>query len=560
MNFSNSINTSLITILSSEHGRLRREQRDIDKRDLQLALKYGSFERCWGQRWRVEYDGIVFITDSTMRREITAFPAPLPEMNIDWNMTTAHEKAIDLLGKKPELSTSHTVIVIDNSGSMLAKKNDIHLYRDSQNASFSMTALEFVAEQLLNQTAVNSDLVSLVKFSRHVEVPIKREPIGWPVYNKILSHRNVEKFLTRQYSPLWDVMNAESNYLPVLDKVNELFEAGYHENCALSLFFFSDGQSTDHTSLNVRASEATSRIRQKMKTIASRYGNSLTVTLVGLGDRYDDFSVLEEMASAAKEAGAKSSFDLCNKTVNSISSAISSMVSSTTETQTALKEGRRRGYTTREDLKAEKDAAIKFDWQYYWITDHRVYNPRTKGFPSDGSLPLAAAQSYPQEASRRANDPPPYLAINRNYFGKGAERVAFRCRLSDSKLVSGFTFDTMVAKETKDVERIDEKVEFHREFLDAQHLADYLAQQFNKRLCGLPLYDPKKTPLIKFLNCSILVVDDATWPTGKRGVLVEKMLDTERFLWTKWNDNNGMVDGKYNHIALDVDFELKKLE
>ena len=49
-------NTSLITILSSAHGQLRREQRDIDKRDLQRALKYGTRESAWGQRWKVEYD------------------------------------------------------------------------------------------------------------------------------------------------------------------------------------------------------------------------------------------------------------------------------------------------------------------------------------------------------------------------------------------------------------------------------------------------------------------------------------------------------------------------
>lgn len=65
-------NTSLITILSSTHGRLRREQRDISKRDLQRAMRYGTMERCWGQRWKVEYDGIIFITDSSRRREITA--------------------------------------------------------------------------------------------------------------------------------------------------------------------------------------------------------------------------------------------------------------------------------------------------------------------------------------------------------------------------------------------------------------------------------------------------------------------------------------------------------
>ena len=63
-------NTSLITILSSVHGRLRHEQRDIDKRDLQRALKYRTYIMKRGHhRWTVEYDGITFITNPTMTRE-----------------------------------------------------------------------------------------------------------------------------------------------------------------------------------------------------------------------------------------------------------------------------------------------------------------------------------------------------------------------------------------------------------------------------------------------------------------------------------------------------------
>jgi hypothetical protein len=42
--------TSLITILSSDHGRLRREQRDIRKRDLQKAKKHGKIEVSSGSR------------------------------------------------------------------------------------------------------------------------------------------------------------------------------------------------------------------------------------------------------------------------------------------------------------------------------------------------------------------------------------------------------------------------------------------------------------------------------------------------------------------------------
>ncbi len=558
MKFENQ-NTSLITILSSEHGRLRREQRDIDKRDLQRALRYGTKHPAWGKRWMVEYDGITFVTDRTMREEITAYPSPLPKLPIDYSMELEQQKTKMLLKKKPELSTSHTVIVIDNSGSMLAKKNDVHLYRDSQNAAFSLTALEFVAEQLFNRTAVNSDLVSLVKFNRAADVPFEREPIAWPVYNELLSHRNVERFVHRVHSPLRDEQEAGSNYLPALAKAHELLEAGVHDKCALSLFFFSDGTPTDHTHLGISSKAAQERICEAMSCMATRFGDSLNVTIVGLGNRGDQFMTLQAMADAAIKAGAKGTFEFCNKTANALSSAISSLVSSTTETRTALLEGRSKVLTTRADLKSEKEAVAKFDWQYFSILEHLIYDTRSKQFASRGSLPRAAVQSDPEEAALRSFHPPPYLAINRNFVGKGAERVAFRCRLSDSKGVNGFVFDTMIAKETKDVERIEENVEFHTDFMETQELASYLADEFNKQLCALPDFDPQITPQIKFLSCSILLVSDPNWPRECRGVLVEKMLDTERFRWTKWNDNNGMVDGMHSHAPLNVDFELKQL-
>lgn len=97
-------NTSLIIILSSEHGRLRREQRDIDKRD----LKYGQKAKAWGQRYRIEYDGIVYIVDKSLRHEITSFPALLVMANPDLSQRLAHTNALKILRIKPELVVSHT--------------------------------------------------------------------------------------------------------------------------------------------------------------------------------------------------------------------------------------------------------------------------------------------------------------------------------------------------------------------------------------------------------------------------------------------------------------------
>ena len=556
-------NTSLITILSSEHGRLRREQRDIDKRDLQRALKYGKYSLKKGSHNpHLEYDGIIFVTDPSMSREITAFPSPLPLADLDYKTIEENLKVKYLLEHRPELSTSHTVIVIDNSGSMLSKKNDVLLYRDSQNAAFSFTALELIAEQLFSNTAVNSDLVSLVKFSEYPSTEFSREPISWSVYNKILAHRNTQKYSDREYAPHRDDLMGGSNYLPTLEKVHELLDLGYHSDLALSIYFFSDGMSTDHKKLGVSIEESYKRMEDSITTMASKFGETLTVSMVGLGDVRDQFEPLKVMADAAVASGAKGSFVRCEKTAHSISSSISSMVTSTMQSRVALQDGGRTRYTERSNLSSEVNSFPKYKWNYFKIIDHLQYCPRRKNLFHVPSLPLAAVLFDPEKALERQRSPPPFIAVNSNFVGMGAERAAFRCRLSDAENINGFVFQDMVAKETKYNERIEERAFFHKCFAETQDLASFLAIEFNKRLCGIPCYGPTITPRLCFLSCSVLLLDDPNWPIdGIRGMLVEKMLDTERFLWTKWNDNNGSVYGqKRVHNPIDVDFELKQLK
>ena len=553
--------TSLITILSTAHGQLRREQRDIDKRDLKRALKYGRCERAYRGRWKIDFDGITFITDQSKHREVTAFPSPLQDVPIDRAAIKKHNQVKNVLKQKPELATSHTILVIDNSGSMLAKKNDVHLYRDSQNAAFSMTALEFIAEQLLSQTAVNSDLVSLVKFSsvrfqlfsrivqfaltahrclfQEPTVEFSREPIGWPVYNQILSHRNTDRFVDRQTDPFWDEMCGQSNFLPTLAKVGELLQLGHHVELALSVFFFSDGRSSDHKTQGISCDESYKQMKDLVKTWATAYGESLTFTAVGLGNCGDDFEALKAMAMGATLGGAKGSFERCDRTAHSLTSAISSMVSSTTESRVTLQTGGKSSYTERSGLASEKVSFPKLSWRFYKILDHYIYDPRAQRLEFSCLMPLAAAHTNPEEVNRRLGSNPPYLAINANYFGKGAERVAFRCRLADESNTRGFVFEDMIAKETKHDQRIEERIEFHKSFAETQDLANYLANQFNAHIRGIPGYDPLRTPVIRFVSCSVLVVEDHSAPGGSRGVLVEKMLDTESFRWTKWNDNAG---------------------
>jgi hypothetical protein len=557
--FSNSKSTSLYTILSSDHGRLRREQRDIDKRDLCKALKYGSFNRVWQGRWQVEYDGLTFILDRDRRREITCFPSPLTMASVSYEEKRNHMNAKHVLEQKTELCVSHTVLVVDNSGSMT--EHDIHLHRDRQTAAYTVSALEFVAEQLFNQTANNSDVVSLIEFRDTACLIFEREPVSWELYNKLLARRDVRTFVAREGAMMSDMYGCDSNYLPALDEAERLLMRGYHENCALSLFFLSDGAPSDAKKLGLTPAAAKRRMSDRMVHIAANFNEQLKVAMVGFGNSSHDFSTLEDMVKAVNEApgDAKAEFLYCAKLANEIGTAITSLVSSTVETKTAFQGGGRRGKTIR-NVSSEADTNVFNDWKYFQILGHYDYSPRQDSFIRHAGLPPGAVdESNKQLARKRLANLPPILAINTSHCGKGVERLAFRCNLSYKGRPDSFVLNTMVAKETLLVERIEENIEFHKGFCETQSLAAFFAGEFNRRLRSLPNFNETTTPQIEFLQCSVLILADNDWQTGERGVLVERMLDTNRFEWRKWNNNAGSVDGKLAHFAIDVDREMAKL-
>ena len=64
------------TLISGTHGRDRREERGIEKIDLQRARRYGMKEAAHHGREKYTYGGIVFIYDPWRKREVTSFPAP----------------------------------------------------------------------------------------------------------------------------------------------------------------------------------------------------------------------------------------------------------------------------------------------------------------------------------------------------------------------------------------------------------------------------------------------------------------------------------------------------
>ena len=105
-------------------------------------------------------------------------------------------------------------------------KNDVLLYRYIQNAAFIMRALEFNAELLFSNTAVNSDLVSLVKFGDNPSIEFSREPISWLVYNRILAHRNTQRYVDRKNAPLMDELTGGSTLSSCFGKGSSITKFG----------------------------------------------------------------------------------------------------------------------------------------------------------------------------------------------------------------------------------------------------------------------------------------------------------------------------------------------
>ena len=86
------------TLISGTHGRDRREERGIEKIDLQRARRYGMKEAAHHGREKYTYGGIVFIYDPWRKREVTSFPAP------DASLATSGTKVVQpvLLDKQAQ--------------------------------------------------------------------------------------------------------------------------------------------------------------------------------------------------------------------------------------------------------------------------------------------------------------------------------------------------------------------------------------------------------------------------------------------------------------------------
>ena len=104
------------TVIPTPHGQARMDERAVSIEELQRAKMYGTITRARDgrdgeARWKVEHEGIVYITDWTQRLVISTYRVPLeadePRVSSDSARMEALESEVETLREENERLKFH---------------------------------------------------------------------------------------------------------------------------------------------------------------------------------------------------------------------------------------------------------------------------------------------------------------------------------------------------------------------------------------------------------------------------------------------------------------------
>ncbi|CAB1098021.1 unnamed protein product [Ectocarpus sp. CCAP 1310/34] len=559
--------TSDIEFFSSLHGRQKRLQRGLNKRDLQAAVKHGTRREGYSDpktgkpRWMYTLGNVVYITDETSTREITSYFIDKPVVQIPHAPLTPEdlfdqERAKQELARNPDLCTSHTVIVVDHSASMGTP--DVVDHENRVKGCFGMLALNFVAGQLVSKNASSTDVVSVLLMHDSVDVLFEREPMSRVLYGRFVGMH--DKVRPRSHG----------NFMPSLIMAEQLLrEDANQPGTALSLMFLSDGKPSDNATGVLRGNNmATSvAISDRVSLMAATFGDRLSVDTLGFANPGQNFSVLQSMAKAARRGGAKGQFSRPELSSAGLASAIASAVSSLTDTKSHLSStlmgatpgarGARRGLSPIRELQKESaDCEGVEGWKVYVRGVTRLeYSPEfSHGIERSRWKPRRLVSPYADG-----------IAIRRVPFEEGAEKVVYKMRgicghKAGEPFVAKFS-KRQQGHSNQDATHFDESADkAARALAEASKLANLFNAAVQEEVPSI--YDVYDDPNgfvdqrawgIKFLRCSMYKFTDDS-AGGNRDSRLNKRILAEKWLnpsaYVKWNGNNGYVFHGRGHASV----------
>jgi Alpha-kinase family/von Willebrand factor type A domain len=522
--------TSAISFVTTAHGRLRRQQRDIDKKDLKAARKHGkATPGKWphhGQPTTVYYyEGITYIVNNVTGEEVTSYanPLPLKQVKINKTLLLQEEEALRLWESRGDDTSwwlSNTVLVVDTSGSM--RNSDVWGCQSRLHASWFALALDFVAHRIETGAGGPKDIVSVVTLCEHPQVIIRERQCTWKLYNDLANIYSYNRIPSRGHGP----------YLPCFRLVKELLDRNANTGCPLAVNFLSDGVPSDG------GVDIQKRIAQEVGALASNYGRLLTFSTVGIGNPHQ-FSTLRAMVDAAKDFGAHGLFQVPSMTSSGISASFTSVAKSLTSTQSEITEMDTSQQHKVRRVTRESRTKASVHLSQVSLEEFHVYGPAAVTrmvYEEADECRLARFARAPLQHCDAFS-----VALAKGSFGEGAERFAFRFYelAADGRTIVG---RPLVAKESRLIYNETEanetsRREYARTFCKTQQIARQLAIDFNAKLDQTRRVH-ERTPRISLLDCSIYKLVDDGYGTGS--VLVEERLEGK---WQKWNANNGFVEG-----------------
>eukprot|EP00899_Mesostigma_viride_P007668 jgi/Mesvir1/16902/Mv15772-RA.1 len=560
------ISTCDVSLVSHTHGRLRRIERNIDRSELQAAVKHGRKEAAnpgpkGDVRWRYTHKGIVYITDASSRHEITS-----------WRIDDGDIEDAPPLARVGDAEyTSHTVLIVDASGSM--RKSDVPGYTSRTDAVYDCLAREFVEPQLKgvgrNGSAANGKntqlfdkaVASLIEMSDDASVVLNRVPVDEALASALRSRRT-------------SYARSHGNYLPALQKAIELLREDAHHNARLFVLFLSDGAPSDHNEMEcshgiqVWQADPSGRLFKGKPALNNCWkGNSTCRRVVHdnvkadclravtkLGDLFgrdrtflgtvafgppgDDYEVLQKMAQKLP----RSSFQKLGLQVGGLKTALSSLTSELTTLRTEAGVeggmGRVQGTPRNKVVRKESEEGGAILSSY----DGAVAVSEGDGW---SLYDRSKARKYRYDLNDRDlvqvafDDGASGMAFYQYAFAEGVERFVFRCMEIGTVQWDGSVGDwianqvgkKLVAKEAKTEEQLGLK--FQKDFCRTQSEAAALAKLFNDRVHAS---DPSWR--VDFLKCQIYRCEDSGYPNGVAWVLAEPELEGK---FSRWNNNGGGV-------------------
>lgn len=531
------VETDLQPILLTSHAAERRKLREITLAELRTAIRYGVKEPAENGRWKYTWNGVVVIASPDSSEIVTSWTLPgfgvdLAKVNITPQMLKRHHEAVRRLNRDMSTWTSHTVAVVDTSGSMRTTDADQGLSRAE--LVWLTLAVQLVATNLKSGERTDTDVFSLVGMESGGNVIIRKKPFDWVLYNELVD-------MLRGHQPF-----GPGEYFPALKKAQSLLMENQYGGCALAMVFLSDGRPSDEL-ISVRKGglPQETRIKLKISDIASQIGSRLSIMAIplGSGDLMSDFGTLKALVEEAELYGSRGMFQRPSLSTRVLETSMKMLTSTTTATMVNM--GKRVYREFRKEPRHYVGGSIltdEFDFirQEIFVQDgwakRRII--KTSWGSGEGWKTAQVGMTFHSPLAVG-------LAIKKAWFEEGAERLVKEIREVNSSRV--FVGPLMVAKDTKYVHGLDgrDKVEvekdFHRVFIKSQKKAQKYAQYFNHALDQHPAIDSTTCPRIEFLECAVYMIEPED--AQRQGYLVEKMLDLKRFNYQKWNDNRGNSSG-----------------